>query len=148
MKKIVAKGKGFIKKIFISICIVVLLIVTAIYRYNSSDPIEHAVRLIEKDLGYSITCERIYYSKKESACVVVYIHQGVEDKSTVDLKSEKVGYLSVFNEVNSNYNSSNQKEARIKYNALNNAYDVFMAFRATSLENDWKLIYDKENNKK
>lgn len=133
------------KNIWVPIAIIaVLVIIVIIYLCSSQNPQKQAVRLIEKDLGYSITCEKVYYSKENSACVVVFKHTGVEDTATVDLKSEEVGYQSVFNKVNNSYSSYDQKSAQIKYNAMTEAYDVFMAYNAISGKGDWKVIYEND----
>ena len=110
--------------------VVVVLVVVAIFVFNGGNSIvKTSEKLIEDDLGTSISVKDVYYNEDEEVCVVKFVSKGETDFAMIFLEDESIYYESVLDTLTDPFDY-------ILY-----GYDVVMVYNALEEKNGWEKIY-------
>ena len=91
----IVKSKN--KKWIFAVCGILVVALIAIFTFGGNDGVTQKVeKLLEYDLGTSVTITKLYYNKDKQGCLVEFTSKASTDVAAVHLDTGKIEYQSEF----------------------------------------------------
>lgn len=142
------KKKKNIRSLFVISMGVIVLVIVGIFAssYIKKSPAREAMSIISEDKSqYKVVFDKVYYNKKENACVVYFSIDHEDDIGVVKLDTRKVGYKNLYEITSLSMLLTTNEEQKLKIaeGIIADAYDPVYVKNVVNGNNSWQQLYGK-----